>query len=48
MTKRVPLLALGVGLVAEMREVGLSAGQQVRIVIGLQSKGTPRRTRCSA
>ncbi len=42
------ITALCGGFDTRVREVGLSAGQQVRVVIGLQSKGTPRRTRCSA
>lgn len=42
------ITALCGGFDTRVREVGLSAGQQVRVVIGLQSKGTPRRIRCSA
>jgi hypothetical protein len=42
------ITALCGGFDTRVRQVGLTAGQQVRVVIGLQSKGTPRRTRCSA
>lgn len=42
------ITALCGGFDTRVREVGLSAGQQMRVVIGLQSKGTPRRIRCSA
>ena len=42
------ITALCGGFDTRVREVELAAGQQARVVIGLQSKGSPRRTRCSA
>ncbi len=42
------ITALCGGFDTRVREVELAEGQQVRIVIGLRSKGVARRTRCSA
>ncbi|WP_419861612.1 carboxypeptidase regulatory-like domain-containing protein [Candidatus Palauibacter sp.] len=40
--------ALCGGFDSSVQTVNVTAGQQVRVVISLRSKGTPRRTRCSA